>query len=78
MSWLKPQFMLDRRPVFPKGLNGMTDVVSLAELSDVRIAETINGHVTASSLIDIARGRALTSLTVDFIKDLIRDSDTWC
>ena len=48
-SWLGPQFKLDQWPNSLKDLNGMVDIVSLDELSDIPIVETPNGQVTADS-----------------------------
>ena len=56
----------------------MVDIVSLDELSDIPIVETPNGQVTADSLLDVARGRPITNLTVDLIGDLIMDSGVRC
>ena len=56
----------------------MVEIVSLDELSDILIVKTPNSHVTADSLLDVARGRPLTNLTVDLIGDLIMDSGVQC
>ena len=77
-AWLGPHFQLDRWPITPLSLVDMLAGLPIAALQETPLAESYNGLVTAASLLDVAMGRPISNLTIDFIGDLITLSGCRC